>query len=261
MDSPRSTIKTTISHTPYAVYGLSSASQTLPAIANPVFPFLSHPPHQLGGVKVSRPKAFNQVSALTSSQETVQVQPHDAMSELFWQVLVDQFPEGVLVLSRDLQLVYSSFKAEGFCQKLAMTAAETEALPAVIVEACQQLLTQTEPLAAVVAECQTPDRLQIRLRVRWLQSQRGQEAIADRQFILVLLENRNEVLAEELQIERQKYDLTEREAEVWSYLRQGYSYRDIANTLKISLNTVKTHIKNVYAKIRNLQEQSNLRIL
>ncbi len=38
-------------------------------------------------------------------------------------------------------------------------------------------------------------------------------------------------------------------------LRQEYTYQEIARVLQISLNTVKTHVKNVYAKRRSFHGQ------
>uniref|UniRef100_A0A832H5I6 Response regulator transcription factor n=1 Tax=Oscillatoriales cyanobacterium SpSt-402 TaxID=2282168 RepID=A0A832H5I6_9CYAN len=72
-------------------------------------------------------------------------------------------------------------------------------------------------------------------------------------FIAVILENCEDVMQQEMRIQQKKYDLTEREAEIWMLLRQEYTYQEIAQKLQISLNTVKTHVKNVYAKRRSCQ--------
>jgi DNA-binding CsgD family transcriptional regulator len=47
----------------------------------------------------------------------------------------------------------------------------------------------------------------------------------------------------------QKFDLSNREFQVVELLVDGKSYKEIAEELFISLNTVKTHIKNIYPKI------------
>ena len=44
-------------------------------------------------------------------------------------------------------------------------------------------------------------------------------------------------------------DLTEREIDVLSLISKGYSNQSISNELCISLNTVKTHIKNIFPKL------------
>lgn len=46
----------------------------------------------------------------------------------------------------------------------------------------------------------------------------------------------------------QLYNLSEREAEVAEFLGQGYTYEQIAEICFISKNTVKTHLKTIYAK-------------
>ena len=44
--------------------------------------------------------------------------------------------------------------------------------------------------------------------------------------------------------------LTSRETEVWKYMNAGYQSKDIAVLMKISLNTVLTHRKRIYKKLR-----------
>ena len=43
--------------------------------------------------------------------------------------------------------------------------------------------------------------------------------------------------------------LTERELEVLQTLTQGLSTEDIARELRLSTNTIKTHLKNIYRKL------------
>jgi len=48
---------------------------------------------------------------------------------------------------------------------------------------------------------------------------------------------------------RLQYNISEREAEVLRYLVKGYSYKMIAATCYISLDTVRGHIRNIYTKL------------
>ncbi len=48
---------------------------------------------------------------------------------------------------------------------------------------------------------------------------------------------------------RNKYDLSARELELLQLLVNGYSYKMIASSLFISLATVQSHIRNIYAKL------------
>ena len=44
-------------------------------------------------------------------------------------------------------------------------------------------------------------------------------------------------------------ELTKREGEVLNLISKGYSYSEIAETLKLSTNTIRAHIRNIYRKL------------
>ena len=48
----------------------------------------------------------------------------------------------------------------------------------------------------------------------------------------------------------ENYELTDREKDVLQHLVSGKSYKMIADAIQISHDTVKTHIKNIYVKLR-----------
>jgi hypothetical protein len=171
--------------------------------------------------------------------------------------LLESLSQGVIVASRSLEPLYWNAKARALCQHLTGSEFPPLELPADVSEVCHRLI-RNERLSdrPFVMECQAPTGQTIRISARWLELAGGQATDLERQrqsYILVFLENCHDLLYEELRIERKKYDLTEREAEVWMLLRQEYSYQEIAKMLQISLNTVKTHVKNVYAKKRSCQ--------
>jgi DNA-binding NarL/FixJ family response regulator len=49
---------------------------------------------------------------------------------------------------------------------------------------------------------------------------------------------------------KESFNLTEREIEVLRYLVQGMSYKMIADVTKISIDTVRAHIKSIYEKLQ-----------
>lgn len=57
---------------------------------------------------------------------------------------------------------------------------------------------------------------------------------------------------------REKYALTEREMDIVEALSNGKKYQDIADTLYISINTVRTHVKNIYRKFEINNQRSLL---
>jgi DNA-binding CsgD family transcriptional regulator len=191
--------------------------------------------------------------------------------------LLELIPQGVLVVSRTLSLLYWNQKAKEICSAGTESLVCTDHLPSSVLEMCHRMMREDLPLqTSLVQEYLMPDGQTIRVTARWLENPSHQKTrlidtvkLTDRDrlnqvtppitplrsLIAVFLENCDEVLREDLRVERKKYDLTERESEVWLLLRKERSYQEIAEGLRISLNTVKTHVKNIYAKRRSCQDQ------
>lgn len=164
--------------------------------------------------------------------------------DVLWSALLELMPLGVLILTPSLQLVYGNDKAIAICEQLEKA---NSSLPIAIIALCQRLLNEEEPVAEpLVMEYQEQPEVFFRLQVRWLCAD-----LETQPLLFVQIEDCLATLREELLLEQQKYELTDREAEVWMLLRQDYSYQQISEQLKISLNTVKTHVKNVYSKRKN----------
>jgi DNA-binding NarL/FixJ family response regulator len=53
----------------------------------------------------------------------------------------------------------------------------------------------------------------------------------------------------EIKSSGQQYHLTQREKEILQLLIKGYSIKAIASELKISFDTARTHLKNIYSKL------------
>lgn len=64
-----------------------------------------------------------------------------------------------------------------------------------------------------------------------------------RQVITAFKEGKN------VSLEEKDFDLTEREVSVLNLLAEGYNYQEIAETLYISVDTVRHHIRNIYKKL------------
>ncbi|MFB2878365.1 helix-turn-helix transcriptional regulator [Floridanema aerugineum] len=170
-----------------------------------------------------------------------------------WMALAESLREGVMVISRHVKPIYMNQQAKEISQKLSIGDRHLTILPLEISEICYRLIRYgTNYQQTIVTECLTVEQQTIRIRASWVNLGAADANLpaSENQQIVIFLENRNQILQEDLQFEQQKYQLTDREIEIWSLLRQEYSYQDIAEKLHISLNTVKTHVKNIYAKKR-----------
>lgn len=72
---------------------------------------------------------------------------------------------------------------------------------------------------------------------------------SDQSRVVVSVANITEDQLRENPVYRRQYKLTEREIDTAIFLLAGYNSADIAKMLVISQNTVKTHLKNLYAKM------------
>lgn len=174
-------------------------------------------------------------------------------SDTLWSRLVESMPEGVIVVAQTLQPLYTSLKAKRLCQQLSSEVVHGAVLLDVVIEACHRLIKAESETRSLIAEYQGLQGHSVRVRASWLSMGAiSSNSKSDQPYMLVLLEDCDEALKENLWVDRQKYDLTGREAEIWTLLRQEYTYQEIADILQISLNTVKTHVKNVYTKRRSV---------
>lgn len=167
--------------------------------------------------------------------------------------LVAALPNGLLVLSSDRTIMYWNQNAKRLCQKLSSTQCHRTTLPTIVSELCEQVVEADATIEPIVLEYQTPEAESYRLTACWLKAgvdaaNHHHLAISHQTYMLVTVENRDEVLQQDIQVEQKKFHLTNREAEIWLLLKREYSYQAIATALHISLNTVKTHVRNIHAK-------------
>lgn len=162
-------------------------------------------------------------------------------------LLIDLIQEGVMFVSQNLEPIYLNSKAREICQQLWLNKHHSDNLPPIVTDIYYRLTKNSgSKHKEVVIEYQINDKQTIRIRACQLIF-----GVEDRPWLLVFLEDRSVSLQEELWIEKKRYDLTERETQILNLLSKAYTYQEIAETLQISLNTVKFHAKNIYAKKRS----------
>lgn len=180
----------------------------------------------------------------------------------FQKILMNFMKEGVLILTSQLKLFHLNFKARQICKKIEKNGNDSGEVPTVLANLLQQFSQHgVSDDKVLITEYQLSTEQKIRIRAcklpeNWHNSFR--EIEDDPPHLLIFLEDLSANLQEELKIEQQKYNLTDREVEIWQLLLQAHSYQDIAKLFQISLNTVKFHVKNIYAKKRSFFEEEQI---
>lgn len=163
------------------------------------------------------------------------------------QAIIEGFMDGVLILTDQGELIHANQRALRICQQFSSEQLQPNLVPLPIWRICESLLDSRElfPEQTMIIEVEidTYNAEVLRVRVRWLQFDPS-----DAPNLLVTIENRSQSTNNTAFTEAQQYNLTPRESEVWSLRRANYSYKEIAAKLYITTNTVKKHLKNVYAK-------------
>jgi DNA-binding CsgD family transcriptional regulator len=213
---------------------------------------LMHPPYQ----QYSQFRKLGVIDKLIEQE----IKRSCSRSTDFQNWLIEFMKEGVVALSTQLNPIYLNSKAEETLKVLRENSDCAEKLLAVITDISHQFNQDIDRENRVlIAECQLVEDQLIRIRAYKLPdvwNGDSGETESDRPYLLIFLEDQTANLQEDLKIEQQKYNLTDREVEIWKLLLQAYSYQEIAKSLHISLNTVKFHVKNIYAKKRcSLKEE------
>ena len=154
------------------------------------------------------------------------------------QAVIESFVDGIFILTTQGELVHANERARCICQ---------DEVPYEIQRICQSLNESRQLFPSqnisIESEINTESEAKIRVRARWLQ-----ENESNNDYLIVTLEDRTQTNQSMAISEARKYALTERETQVWLLRRANYSYQEIAEELYITINTVKKHLKNIYAK-------------
>ncbi|MEO0867973.1 MAG: helix-turn-helix transcriptional regulator, partial [Cyanobacteria bacterium J06642_11] len=88
-----------------------------------------------------------------------------------------------------------------------------------------------------------PGGIRLDLNVEWID-------LVDQptQCILVTIEDLTQIAHHRATSDAHNHGLTVRETEIWQLYLQGLSYRQVGEQLRMELNTVKKHMKNIFIK-------------
>jgi DNA-binding CsgD family transcriptional regulator len=187
-----------------------------------------------------------------SNQLLEQPKPLNHTRKTLLQGVLEGISDGILVLSEQGELIYSNYCAYRLCQQIEPTQSKNFEIPDQIWQCCRALMDSRTlyPDRPVVIESEivVSRSHSFRVRAKWLTLEDP-----NRPYLAVLLEDRCQSLRNRVFAEVQKYNLTPRQAEVLLLYRSGYSYREIAAELYITINTVRQHLKDI-----NMRRQRTL---
>lgn len=166
--------------------------------------------------------------------------------------VLEGFVDGILVLAEDGTWVHSNQKGRTLCRDL--DDGHSANLVPTGIRAMGQHLVESrefypETLLELTQEFTSRSGQQIRARVKWLDL-----PVMAQSYLLVSLENKTRSAQSTALLEAVQYNLTPRERAVWVLKRANRTYEEIAQELYITVNTVKRHLKSIYAKRKEVTE-------
>lgn len=158
----------------------------------------------------------------------------------------------VLVLAEDGTVLYATESLQMRLKELAGQE-EKAALPQEIALICQVLKQCRGRFPnqnwAIEFDIFSKDAIALRIRSRWLKLDGF-----DQPCILLIVEDRQQLVQDMRLDEAQEWGLTPREQEVWLLHQEGCTYNQIGDKLYISANTVKKHMRSIHAKRRSCED-------
>ncbi|MDZ8189736.1 MAG: helix-turn-helix domain-containing protein [Nostoc sp. ChiSLP02] len=172
---------------------------------------------------------------------------YDSKRANFLEEVIEGLEDGLLILSKAGKVLHANASADRVCCQFNQDNCNENVVPPAIWNLCESLLSNRSWLSdklIVLSDEIVLDKSNIfRIRVRLIDLDGF-----DSPCFLVSIQNQYESLKYVALTEVKKFELTRREAEIWCLYRNDYSYKEIANKLFITINTVKKHMKNIHAK-------------
>ena len=160
--------------------------------------------------------------------------------------VIESLLDGILILTTDGEVIEASQSAQKVCDRLTPNP-DIPNVPKEVWRLCQSLIESrnlcSDHIIVLEDELSTEQFPLLRIRVRWVSLKTSSEP-----YIMVLIEDRHQANQRLAIAESLQYQLTPRETDVWQLYRTNYPYKDIAQKLFISIDTVKKHIKSSRAK-------------
>lgn len=163
--------------------------------------------------------------------------------------VLEGFVDGILILTVAGKPIYGNRNALKIIESCLSNGVSAELIQHEIQLLCRAVIDSFDLYLnrSIVVESELiHDAMRLlRLRARWLNVEFEQQ-----QLVLISLEDQHYSIRYRAIADAEKYGLTPREAQIWAMRRARHTYQEIATELYISVNTVKKHLKNIYAKLK-----------
>jgi DNA-binding CsgD family transcriptional regulator len=167
--------------------------------------------------------------------------------------LVEEFIGGILVFTDQQKLIYASESAYRALGQLKHAEDSKDPIPTEIWHICQSLVQSRyrfpDQTWLIEFDIFTNAATALHICSRWLKVD-----MLEHPCLLLTIEDRQQAVLNLVIVEADRYGLSPREKEVWLLQQSNYTYKQIAAELGITPNTVKKHMRNIYAKKRIQQD-------
>ncbi|MGD1855865.1 MAG: LuxR C-terminal-related transcriptional regulator [Leptolyngbyaceae cyanobacterium] len=168
------------------------------------------------------------------------------------QTALDSLVDGLLIVAASGRVLQANTMAVQVCQTLVSTdtpKSQITQMPEVLWSLCcpvfRNIASGIETHLGLEIDITDPQHQSIRVRIQPLDLKVHQE-----NCLMLILEDRRQAYRRRAIADGRRYSLTPREMDVWELRLQETPYETIAQTLFITENTVKKHVKNILAKRR-----------
>lgn len=186
-------------------------------------------------------------------RETFDLGYEDIKNDQIGKALVEEFIGGILVFTDQQKLIYASELAYRVLGQLRQSENANDPIPSEIWHICQSLVQSRHLFPdqnwLIEFDIFTNAATTLHICSRWLNLD-----VIDHPCLLLTIEDRQQAILSLVIEEAERYGLTPREKEVWLLQQSNYTYKQIAAELGITPNTVKKHMRSIYAKKKAQQQ-------
>lgn len=168
--------------------------------------------------------------------------------------VIEGFSDGILILTTAGEPLHINRRGFQLCRQISPD--DNHQVPDPIWTLCQYLVESEQIYAdrpVVLSNTILTPGGAIRARVQWYQVSEQAEPC-----LMVNLEDQAQAAKTAALFEARQFNLTERETEVWVLRKANHSYEEIAGELYIAINTVKRHLKSIYAKRKQVEDLAHV---